>query len=160
MKRTAHLLLLAIIALLLTAQGTTNVYARQSPPAIYAQKLIDRALAKHKEVATLAMHVTPPDGPDNVIIASNFGRIGKKADEDDLSVLNSGKPRAEVGKNGDRFSVELPLQDASGHTVGVLAVAFPYKIGDDKGALQKRAERIRNEFRSKIPSLAKLFGPA
>jgi len=69
------------------------------------------------------MHVTPPNSADNVIIASNFGRIGKKADADDLEVIKTGKPKMEVGKTGDRFSVELPLQDVSGDTVGALAVA-------------------------------------
>ena len=46
---------------------------------IYAQKLVDETLAKHPEVIILAFHVTPPNSKENVIIASNIGRIGKKA---------------------------------------------------------------------------------
>ncbi|MDT7777808.1 MAG: hypothetical protein QOC99_320 [Acidobacteriota bacterium] len=164
MRRNTSLWPAAVIAVLLTASGAVTIHARQdAQPAranIYAQKLIDDTLAKHPEVVTLAMHVTPPNNPDNIIIASNFGKLGKKADEDDLGVLKTGRPRAEVGRNGDRFSVELPLQDLSGHTVGVLAVAFPYKAGDDKGKFLKQAEHIRDKMKKKIPSLEKLFEPS
>lgn len=160
MKRTAYLLPLTILALLLLiAPSAAKVYARQAPEKNYAQKLIDDTLARHPEVATLAMHVTPPKSDDNVIIASNFGKIGKKADEDDLAVLKTGQPRAEVGKNGDRFSVELPLQDVSGDTVGVLAVAFPYRAVDDKGKFLKQAEQIRDGLRRRITNAGNLVEP-
>src|SRR5258707_15451179 len=95
------------------------------------------------------MHVRPPKSTDNVIIASNFGRIGKKADDDDLAVIKTGQPKAEIGKNGDRFSVELPLLDVSGDTVGALAVAFPYKQGDKKAKFSKQAEQVRDESRKR-----------
>src|SRR5712692_2144149 len=132
MKRIVLLRLVAGVALLVFGSAMARICAQAQPAKNYAQSLIDRALARHPEVATLAMHVTPPNSSDNVIIASNFGRIGKKADDDDLAVIKTGQPKAEVGKNGGRFSVELPLQDVSGDTVGALAVAFLYKAGDDK----------------------------
>jgi len=53
-----------------------------------------------------------------VIIASNIGRIGKKADEDDMRVIETGKPNLEVNKKGDHFEVELVMQDQSGKTIG------------------------------------------
>ena len=43
---------------------------------------------------------------ENVIIASNIGRIGKKAVEDDLRVINTGKTNLEVNAKGDHFEVE------------------------------------------------------
>jgi len=132
----------------------------QTPARTYAQELVDRALANHKEVLTLAMHVTPPKSADNVIIASNFGRIGKKADEDDLAVIKSGQPKMEVGKAGDRFSVELPLHDASARTIGALAVAFPYKNGDNRAEFLKKAEQVRNELRRRISHVENLVEPA
>jgi hypothetical protein len=63
-------------------------------PAIFAQKLVDEALAKHQDVVIIAMHVTPPGKTDNVIIASNIGRYGKKADESALPGLSSTTSRA------------------------------------------------------------------
>jgi hypothetical protein len=124
---------------------------------IYAQKLVDETLAKHPEVVILAFHVTPPNSKDNVIIASNIGRIGKKADEDDLRVINTGKPNLEVNATGNHFEVELVLQDQAGKTIGCAGVVFNYKPGDDKAKLQKTAEMIRDEIRKQTPTVGKLF---
>src|ERR1700738_4593432 len=110
MKSPAVLKALAFLSLL---SFIATIHTQEPPAKNYAQSLIEQALARYPEVATLAMHVTPPKSPDHVIIASNFGSIGKKADEDDLGVLKTSQPRMEVGKRGDRFSVELPLQDVS-----------------------------------------------
>jgi hypothetical protein len=159
MKRIAVLPILTGIFVLLFTPNIDGIRAQETGAKNYAQALIDRALARHPEVATLAMHVTPPNSPDNVIIASNFGRIGKKADDDDLAVIKTGQPKAEVGKNGDRFSVELPLQDVSGDTVGALAVAFPYKASDDKAEFFKLAEVVRNELSRRITNAGNLVEP-
>lgn len=132
----------------------------QTPGRIFAQQLVDQAVARHPEVVVLAMHVTPPKEKDNVIVASNIGRIGKKGDEDDMRVINTGKSNLEVNPKGDRFEVELVLQDKAGKTIGALGVVFPYKPGDDKSAFDKKAQQIRNEMRAQIPTLDKLFEPA
>ena len=132
--------------------------AAQAPGKIYAQKLVDETLAKHPEVVIMAMHVTPPGKAENVIIASNIGRIGKKADEDDLRVIHTGKANLERNKKGDHFEVELPLQDEAGKTIGAVGIVFMYKP-DNETAFQKRAEEVRDEMRKQIPSVGKLFEP-
>src|SRR5467141_2713017 len=147
-----------VVMLFLILGGALSA-SGQDAKKIYAQKLLDDTLAKHKEVVIMAMHVTPPGKTENVIIASNIGRIGKKADEDDLRVIATGKPNLEVNKTGDRFEVELPLLDLSHRTVGALGVVFPYKAGDDKLALQKKAETIRDEMRGRISHTANLMDP-
>jgi hypothetical protein len=128
----------------------------QTPGKIYAQQLLDSTLAKHPEIVIMAMHVTPPGKTDNVIIASNIGRIGKKADEDDLRVIDTGKPNLERNKKGDHFEVELVMQDQAGKTIGAVGIVFMYKP-DNEAAFQKKAEEIRDEMRKQTPSLAKLF---
>src|SRR5580704_6867729 len=139
LKNWKNVLLLSFCAALpLVASG-------QEAKKIFAQKLLDTTLAKHKEVVIMAMHVTPPGKADNVIIASNIGRIGKKADEDDLRVIHTGRPNLEVNKTGDHFEVELALHDASKNVLGAIAVVFNYKSTDDKEALHKKAEKIREE---------------
>ena len=120
---------------------------------------MNEALAKHPEVLLLAIHATPP-GHKNVIIASNFGRIGKIGDEDDLRCIRTGKSNLEVSANGKHFEDELVLQDASGKTIGALGVVFQYKAGDDKAALEKIAEQIRDEMKAQLPTQAALFAPA
>jgi hypothetical protein len=120
----------------------------QSPN--YAQSLVDQALARHPNVIILALHATPPNSPDNVIVASNIGRIGKKADEDDMNVIKSGVPKLEFNDTGDRYEVELPLKDLSGDTLGAVGVVFAYKKGDDTAAHQAEAIAIRDALASRI----------
>ncbi|TAM59665.1 MAG: hypothetical protein EPN49_10480 [Rhodanobacter sp.] len=142
--------------LLLTALVAPPLLAQQTPPENYAQHLVDETLATHPEIAIMAMHVTPPKQADNVIIASNIGRIGKKADSDDMGVVNTGKPAMAVNKEGDHFEVELPLKDVTNDTVGAVSIVYPYKAGDDKTALAKRAEAVADQLHRKISNAANL----
>jgi len=152
MKRPAPMLLAALLALPLLADDAA--------PKTYAQKLVTETLAKHHELIILVMHVTPPNSSENVIIASNIGRFGKKADEDDMRVIKTGKNNLEVNEKGDHFEVELPLLDASGKIIGALGTVYNYKNGDDKTQLEKVAIRIRDEIRKQIPIKDKLFETA
>jgi len=147
----------SVLVALLISGGC--LLAGQEAKKTYAQKLVDDTLAKHKEVVIMAMHVTPPGKNENVIIASNIGRIGKKADEDDLRVIETGKPNLEVNKKGDHFEVELVLQDQSGKTIGAVGIVFNYEKGKE-AEFQKKAEQIRDEMKEKTPTRAKLFEPA
>ena len=128
-------------------------------PAPFAMKLTEEALAKHPEVILIAIHATPP-GHKNVIVASNFGRIGKIGDEDDMRCINTGKSNLEVDKSGKHFEDELVLQDALGKTIGALGIVFNYKPGDDKLALGKIANQIRDEMKVQLKTKDTLFGPA
>jgi hypothetical protein len=137
----------------------------QTPQKIYAQKLVDESMAKHPEIIILAMHVKSPDDPNYPIIAwggptGNKVRIGKKADEDDMRVINTGKENLEVNPTGNHFEVELPLQNESKKTIGALGVVFNYKPGDDKAEFKRKAEQLRDELRSQIPAESKLFESA
>ena len=148
MNRMLCSLLLALSASSAWGEGASK---------IYAQYLVDEAIARHPNVVVIAMHVTPPKKSENVIIASNIGRIGKAADEDDLRVINTGQPNLAVNKAGDRFEAELVMQDASHRPVGALGVVFAYKAGDDKAALQKQAETVRDEISRRISHVANLM---
>jgi hypothetical protein len=147
------------VVMMILVFGSALIASGQEGKKIYAQKLLDETLAKHKEVVIMAMHVTPPGKTDNVIIASNIGRIGKKADEDDMRVIETGKPNLEVNKKGDHFEVELVMQDQSGKTIGAVGIVFNYEKGKE-AEFQKNAEQIRDEMKQKTPTLGKLFEPA
>lgn len=131
-------------------------YTKAAP---FAQKLIDEALAQHPEVILIAIHAQPP-GHKNLIVASNFGRIGKIGDEDDLRCIRTGKSNLELNSTGRHFEDELILLDTSGKTIGALGVVFNYKPGDDKAAMAKIADQVRDEMQAKLPTEAVLFGPA
>ena len=132
-----------------------------APPAkTYAQALVERTVAAHTDLAVLALHVTPPKSAENVIIASNIGRIGKKADEDDLRVIKTGTPNKAVNKAGDHYEVELPLLDANRRRIGAAGIVFHYKEGDDKAKLDKEAEAIRDSLARRISHIGNLVEPA
>jgi len=114
-------------------------------------------MARHPELIVLGMHVTLPDGRGNVMLGSNIGRIGKKADEDDMRVVNTEASTFEVATNGKRYEVELVLRDAAGHNVGALGTVFRYTAGDDKAALNARAIAIRDEMARAIPRVTALL---
>jgi len=122
-------------------------------PAPFAQKLVDQALDKHPEVILLAIHAEVP-GHGNLIVASNFGRIGKKGDEDDMRCIHTGKPNLEVAL--PHFEVELALKDTAGETLGAVGVVFNYKTGDDKDRLVKIANQVESEMQRQLPNAAKL----
>ena len=131
-------------------------YAPLATTKTHAQKLVEETLAKHVELIVLAMHVTPPKAADNIILASNFGRLGKKADGDDLKVIDTGVPIVGVYGEGKRYGVELPLRDSAGKTIGALSVGFHYKNGDDDKGLLAQAEKVRDELQKRIPSVESL----
>jgi len=129
------------------------------PVKVYAQELVDRTVAAHRDLMVVAMHVTPPKSAENVIVASNIGRIGKVADEDDLRVINTGKPNLEEAHGGTRYEVELVLRDAQGETIGALGLVWPYRAGQDKKAFDRRAEAIRDDLARHILNAANLMDP-
>ncbi|HWJ35740.1 MAG TPA: hypothetical protein VNR70_10765 [Steroidobacteraceae bacterium] len=126
---------------------------------IYAQELVNRVIANHPEVVVVAMHVSPPKGGENVIIASNIGRIGKRADADDLKVIQTGAPNLAVNKAGDRFEAELVLKDANSRSIGALGVVFPYMKGQDTAPLQAGAKTVRIELSRRITNADNLLQP-
>jgi len=157
--KTILLVSVLVSPILLAAQDQA---AKSDPqqPKTYAQKLVNDTLAKHKEVVIMAFHVTPPNQSENVIIASNIGRIGKKADEDDMRVIDTGQSNLEVNKTGNHFEDELPLLDQSGNRIGAVGIVFDYKPGVDKNKLAKQAEKVRDEMARQIPTKEKLFEEA
>jgi hypothetical protein len=120
---------------------------------------VNQTLAKYPDLLVVAMHVTPPGASENVIIASNIGRIGKRADAEDRQVITTGENLAKVNQSGDRFEVELVLRDASGKSIGAIAIVFPYTAGDDKKVLEQRAEAIRDDLGRQIAGVAVLVQP-
>ena len=125
----------------------------------YAQHIVDEELARHDDVMILAIHATTPKNADPEILASNIGRIGKKADDDDMRVVREGKTNLEVNKDLMRYEVELPLNDAAGQRIGALGVVFALTAHTNQPARHAEAIRIRNEIARQIPSAAKLVEP-
>ena len=141
----------------MTVAGAANGKASEM---IYAQELVNRAVANHPDIVVIAMHVAASQSGENTVIASNIGGIGKKADADDLQVIKTGVSKLAVNKAGDRFEVELVLKDANYRNIGALVIVFPYQAGADRAALKGRAEAIRDELARHISHRANLLEPA
>ena len=133
--------------------------AQQLPVKGYGQELVDQVMAKERGLLVVVMHVSPPGAANYPIIASNIGRIGKRADAEDRRVIDTGETLAKVNKYGDRFEVELVLHDASRRPIGALAIVFPYKAGDPPSRFEERAAAIRDELAARIPDVASLVQP-
>lgn len=125
----------------------------------YAQHIVNEELVKHRDVMILAIHATTPKNADPEILASNIGRIGKKADDDDMRVVRDGKTNLEVNKDLMRYEVELPLNDAAGQRIGALGVVFALTAHTDQKARHAEAIRIRDEIARQISAAAKLTEP-
>src|SRR5882762_6793772 len=134
-------------------------YEPGAPSNTYAQQLVDEFIDRYPDIEVLAIHVTPPDSDYNIIAGSNIGRLGKKADNDDMRCVFTGKPNLEVNSTGKRFESELQLHDRAGNVIGAVGIVVAYKNGDDKRALHARAEKVRAELEKRIPDSASLFGP-
>lgn len=129
------------------------------PAQSYAQHLVDAAVRSHPDVVVLAIHGLPADGKDPGIIASNIGRIGKPADEQDLGVMKTLKPNLAINAAGDRYEVELPLYDASHRLVGALGTVFAYRKEADVAAMQTEALAIRDSLARRISHSKNLVEP-
>ena len=148
MIRLPFLMLAAVLSAPVCAQVSTK---------IYAQELVDQIVAKNPDLLVVVMHVTPPKADGNIIIASNIGRIGKVGDEDDMRVINTGKPNLEVAHGGNRYEVELVMQDVVGETIGALGLVWPYKAGQDKAPFEKKALKIRDALARRVLNTANLM---
>jgi hypothetical protein len=132
-------------------------YEPDAPTDTYAQQLVEEFLDKYPQIEILAIHATPPDSDYNIIAGSNIGRLGKKADNDDMRCVFTGKPNLEVNSTGKRFESEMQLHDRAGRLIGAVGVVVAYQKGDDRQALFTRADRIRVELEKRIPDAAGLF---
>ena len=149
----AALLVLAVLAVALPLR------AQQLPLKGYGQELVDEVMAKERGLLVVVMHVSPPGTATYPIIASNIGRIGKVADEDDMRVISTGKTNLEVAHGGARFEVEMPMRDLAGNTIGALGIVFPYRSGANKAELEKRAVSIRDWLARRTLDAASLVEP-
>jgi len=132
-------------------------YDRTAP---FAQRLVDDELAAHPRVILIGMHVTPPNYPANVIIASNFGRIGKLADKDDLRVVNTGISNFDVEPAGSTYEAEIPVREKSGRIIGAVSIVFTFKPGDNQDVFKREAKAIAKNINRRITTLDELFGPS
>jgi DNA-binding beta-propeller fold protein YncE len=115
-------------------------------------------LSAHPNLRKMGLHAVPPGGKDSVIIANaNTTRIGVKSSAGDLDAVKDGKTYCVKRDDGAFYNLKLPLQDASGHTIGILVMEIPYTSAPDDAQAVRQAEKIRRELAQQIPDYNALF---
>jgi iron complex outermembrane receptor protein len=127
------------------------------PRGSLADLVVEKTLGKHPEALILILHAQTPNNGGYPIVASNIGRVGKKADPDDLRVIETGKARVAV--IDPLVEVEVPLHDASGKPIGAMGVVYRYAKRDGESVFLWRADTLEREVRRMIPSAARLVEP-
>jgi hypothetical protein len=116
------------------------------------------ALSAHPDLRKMGLHAIPPGGKDSVIIANaNTTRIGVKSSAGDLDAVKDGKTYCVKRDDGAFYNLKLPLQDASGHPIGILVMEIPYTSAPDDAQAIRQAESIRRELAKQIPNYNSLF---
>ena len=153
------------VACLILSLGAPRLIAK-SRAKIFAQKLVETAVAKQPELSGVELSATPPGGHKCLTIASTEtedlpgGRravIGEKCDEDEFAAMRTGRPFAE--KEEDGFDVTVPLHDATGKLIVAVGMGFKPEPGQQEPAVIERAIQITRELEKQIPSKAALFQP-
>ncbi|HKW61764.1 MAG TPA: hypothetical protein VJN89_04395, partial [Candidatus Acidoferrum sp.] len=102
-KRRRAINLLVLGTLLLILSGVRSIAQTTAAPKIFAQKLVEEALAAHPELMGLEIAAAPPGKAQCVTIASNeIKGIGEKCDKDEFIAMKTNKPFVEKEKESGK----------------------------------------------------------
>src|SRR5271168_4083059 len=100
---------------------------------IYAQKLVDEFTAKYVDLISIGIHAKPPGASGYMIVAHTLGiKVGDASTPTDMDTMRTGQPDGPGALEGSIYDVALPLLDASGKTIGVMAQHVKPHSGDPK----------------------------
>jgi hypothetical protein len=152
------------VAILIFAGGLASSLLAQSEASnnIFAQQLADEFTAKYMWLITVGVHAKPPNASDYQLVAHTVRKnVGGKSTAQDLDVMKTGTPDGPNSLGGGVYDVVVQLFDASGKTIGVVALHIkPGADGDPKAKTLKLAYKVRDELKKRIPTDAKLFESA
>ena len=147
----------------------TSVLLLSSAPAViaqvvtahYAQYLVTATMSARPELQKLGIHVVPPGGKDDLIVACSVpSKIGKKSSPADLAVEHSGQPAVKTVSDKSFYDLALPLADAKGHAVGMIVMEIRFAGASSPEDAVAKAQTITNDIEAKIPRLEALFEQA
>lgn len=144
---------LAAVSLIVLAPSTARAQAKRTGK-ILAQTLVETARARHPEADEIGILTTTRRGCFS-IASTDKSDVGEKCEADDVQPMKTGKPS--VATEGSGFDVSVLLHDATGKTIGVLAVGFKGAPGRTEASVVEIANKIEAEMAAQIPSKEKLF---
>ncbi|MEJ2678501.1 MAG: PepSY domain-containing protein [Gemmatimonadota bacterium] len=131
----------------------------KTPPAPYAQWLVDRSVSAHGPVKSVEMAVVL-DGVCRTIAATAPEDLGETCDADERQPMETGTPNVEAPSQADPvYDVTLALHDVKGTLIG--AVGMDIEPGDmDRAGVLSLARSVLAEIEQQIPSKQRLFQAA
>lgn len=151
-----------VVLVTLVLTGGASIIAKPlnaKPGKIFAQQLVEEAMAKHPEVSGVELSSTPPGKPCVTIASTEAKDLGEKCDNDEFTAIKTNKPFVEKEKEGGKevFDITMPLHDAAGKVIGTIGMDFKPEPGQERSKVVNRAEEIVHEFEKQIPSKARLL---
>lgn len=128
----------------------------------YAQSLAEDIMSLHPELNAVGIYARQPGGSTYVLAGTSARyKAGKKADSDDMAIINgrvldAKRPRGVL-------DIGLPLNDASGRPLGCLTMEIKFAYTEDPAVGLEVATGIRDGLSKLIESDEQLFsatGPA
>jgi hypothetical protein len=145
----------------LNTPPVTPVVETSAPQPVHAPaalKLELSTMSAHPDLRKMGLHAVPPGGKESVIIANaNTSRIGVPSTAGDLAAVKDGKTYCAKRDDGAFYNLKLPLQDATGRSIGILVMEIPFTSVSSEAEAVRKAERIRVELAKQIPDRARLF---
>jgi hypothetical protein len=130
------------------------------PDDTLAQRLTMQSLALHPDLLVIAMHVTPPGGKTNKVIAINEPKfIGRDSDDVDTDTEKTGKIVMQAIPKTHRMEVHMPMIAADGTRVGTICTVYLWQDESQVADYFVRSLAMRDEMRPLIPSYEALFKP-
>ena len=71
--------------------------------------------------------------------------------------VTAGKTICTKKDDGSYYGLKLPLQDASGHSIGILVMEMPFTSAADEADAIRKAQNIRHEVGAQISDFSRLF---
>ena len=159
-KRRRAINLLVLGTLLLILSGVRSIAQTTAAPKIFAQKLVEEALAAHPELMGLEIAAAPPGKAQCVTIASNeIKGIGEKCDKDEFIAMKTNKPFVEKEKESGKevYDVTVAIHDINGKIIGTAGIDFKPRAGQTGAEVTQRSLQIAKELESQLRSKKQLF---
>jgi len=131
----------------------------RTPPAYYAQWLVDDMVVTHVAVQAGEMAAVLDD-TCRTIAATDKEDLGELCGGDELEVMSEQEPKLEApSKDEPVYEVTLALHDTKGNLIGTLGMELDPKDLNQEGAIAL-ARKVLKELEAKIPAKMSLFGEA
>jgi hypothetical protein len=149
-----------VICIAVTTVRAEDVNGKAADNKIFAQTLVNSLMRDQAgELLIVGLHGVPPGSKDEMIIACNLDHIHNLDAPDDMGVVQEHQTVL-LPKGPDKFTVMMPLKDASGKDIGGLVMIFRRHSGDTEKALYLKALMVRDGLAQKIPNYPALFAAA